>query len=835
MRYRFGRFTEVSFGQATLLSAAALGLGLSLPAVAQQGDDRARSQMVEEVLVTARRQVENLQEVPISMAVFDQEQLSNSNVVNASDLAAMTPGLTVNTRFGDDSSAFAIRGFTQELRTTASVGVYFADVVAPRGGGAVTAGDGAGPGAYFDLQNVQVLKGPQGTLFGRNTTGGAIMLTPQEPTTELEGYIEASAGNYDMWRLQGVINVPVGDNVRARIGIDRQQRDGYLKNVSGVGHDRLSDADYLSVRASLVVDLTPNLENYTVASWTDSKNNGSVSQVFACNTSGGGLLVAVYGPLCATQLAGQSGDFYEVANAIPGSKSLIEQWQIINTTTWDVTDDLTIKNILSYADLETTLTTGVFGSNFFVPTFTGGAVTGRMPFYFANSGQIPGLPTTSQTSLVEELQFQGSAFGDRMIWQAGLYFETNKPDGDGAGLSFGNIGCDLGSFGGDPSGYRCNDWFTAQLGLPITLGSVAVSTGTVEFESRALYAQSTYDLSDRFSVTGGIRYTWDESYGNSRQWIYQFPGSTETGAGYFAPRATSPICGDPSASLPGCQVLLQQKSEAPTWLLGLDYKPGHDLMLYGKYARGYRQGSVNIVGINGLNTHEPEEVDTFEIGLKKRFDGPMPGVFNLSAFYNDFRDQQIQLGILPVTGVPTTAIVNAGKSSIWGAEIEAGIEPFDGFTLNLSYTYLNTEVKEIEVPQVAPGLLFAPPSLTSAEGEPLSYSPEHQASLTAAWRLPLSPALGDIVLAATYTYTAEQQATSSGVTPYATIPSYELLNLNLNWSGIAGTPLDASLFATNVLEEEYYAFVSGQYDSLGFESRGVGQPRMVGARLRYNF
>ena len=103
-----------------------------------------------------------------------------------------------------------LRGFTQELRTSSSVGTDFADVVAPRGGGSgISGGDGAGPAYMFDLQSVQVLKGPQGTLFARNTTGGAVLLMPKKPTDKLEGYLEGAYGNYDMFRIQGVINVPL--------------------------------------------------------------------------------------------------------------------------------------------------------------------------------------------------------------------------------------------------------------------------------------------------------------------------------------------------------------------------------------------------------------------------------------------------------------------------------------------------------------------------------------------------------------------------------------------------------------------------------------------------
>lgn len=124
---------------------------------------------VEEIVVTAQRREERAQDVPISITVFSPEQLSNANITTAADLVVYTPSLAANNRFGSDNATFAIRGFTQDLRTTASVGVYFAEVVAPRGQSAQSSGDGAGPGTLFDLQSIQVLKGPQGTLFGRNS------------------------------------------------------------------------------------------------------------------------------------------------------------------------------------------------------------------------------------------------------------------------------------------------------------------------------------------------------------------------------------------------------------------------------------------------------------------------------------------------------------------------------------------------------------------------------------------------------------------------------------------------------------------------------------------
>ncbi len=212
-----------------LLAATALATVTATPALAQNagnGASEAADNNPADIVVTARRFEEKLQDVPISITVFTQEQLSNRNVVSSTDLAAYTPSLSLNARFGPDKASFAIRGFAQELNTLPTVAVYFADAVAPRLSSNITSGHGAGVGSMFDLQNVQVLKGPQGTLFGRNTTGGAILLVPQRPTDKLQGYVEGTIGNHDAKRVGAVLNVPISDTLRVRVGVDRNMRDG---------------------------------------------------------------------------------------------------------------------------------------------------------------------------------------------------------------------------------------------------------------------------------------------------------------------------------------------------------------------------------------------------------------------------------------------------------------------------------------------------------------------------------------------------------------------------------------------------------------------------------
>src|SRR3984885_10886929 len=282
-RYKLRRFV------AAALASSVAGSAFAQNSQTANAGAEAPSQGVEltEVIVTARRVEERLQDVPISITVYNQEQLNNHNVVNAADLAAFTPSLSANSNFGQENSSYAIRGFVQDAGAPPTVASYFADVVALRGPTQGTqAGDGAGPGSFFDLQNVQVLKGPQGTLFGRNTTGGAVLFVPQKPTSTFEGYVEAEGGNYDMKRVQAVLNAPVNDRIRLRLAVDHNERDGYLKNISGIGPNNYNNVDYTAVRFSAVVDVTSNIENYTIASYSHSDTNGSVQKVIACNPAG---------------------------------------------------------------------------------------------------------------------------------------------------------------------------------------------------------------------------------------------------------------------------------------------------------------------------------------------------------------------------------------------------------------------------------------------------------------------------------------------------------------------------------------------------------------------
>lgn len=821
-----------------LLAAAASGIGVG-PVCAQEARPAAKdnNSTINEIIVTARRAEERLQDVPISITVFTQEDLASNNVQSAKDIATYTPGLSTNNRYGADNTTWTIRGFTQEQRTTSTVGTYFADVVAPRGSGATQGGDGAGPGALFDLQNVQVLKGPQGTLFGRNSTGGAVLLVPRKPTDVFEGYVEGSAGDYGMYRGQGVINVPFGEGLRVRVGVDRNQRDGYLKNAGRIGSgpngDEMGSVDYVAARVSVVADLTPNLENYTIASYSKSEATGTPPKIVKCYPAAGANGIAACNQMAREAPLG----FWSVSNPIPDALSNAEQWQIVNTTTWQTSDALTVKNIASYGEFEGDTNLDLFG--FYQPIVIPGTETsGNDVKPFNTTHALPGHHTNAQSSLVEEFQLRGRAFAGRLVWQGGLYYESNKPLGISGIQSTTLTPCS------DISSFNC---------VPLTngansLGRLSYSTTRNEFEGRAAYFQSSYDLTDQFTLTGGIRYTEDtmesEFQINAVTITTNPPGNnvvcTNTPTFGAVGSATNPrLPIDQRFDI--CKQKHEVETSAPTWLLGMDYTPSDDLLLYAKWSRGYRQGGVASFGADRLQDYDAEEVDTYEVGGKTSWFGALPGYFNLAAFYNDFRDQQLQIGLACIPTAlcsQTTAILNAGKSRLSGYEVEAGLTPFEGLQLEAAYAYLDTKVEEIDnvVPIIAAaGLPFTDIRPTPV-GSPIPNAIPHKVTAGANYTLPLPEFVGKLTIGGTYIYQSEYRAVTDAVagSNNGVLPSANWVNLNLTWEEILGMPLDASAFVTNVNNKKIYLHVNDQ-QSIGFVSYFIGEPRMYGLRLRYKF
>ena len=814
-------------------TAMCLGFSHAGAAQAPSGAQPNRSTAPEEIIVTARRRAERLQSVPISISVLSQKQLTDRNVTSGADLATYVPSLGVQNLFGNDNASYVLRGFYQQSSTAPTVGVYFDDVAAPRGGiGAEfeSAGDGAGPGSFFDLQNVQVVKGPQGTLFGRNTTGGALLLVPQKPTSGYGGYLEVSAGNYGMERTQGVVNLPISDRVRLRLGFDQETRDGYLKNLSGIGPSNFDDINYGAFRASLVVDVTDDIENYTVASFSQSDTNGPGEQMYACNNK-----IEIFSQLSCDQLhhfGGNQG--YNIESDLPDARDYNRQWQVVNTTTWNATDDLTVKNIAGYAQYQGTLASGLFGTDYIIPKYLDLALPGggvfKLPtgtqagkhLYFTATDSPPGMDISNQATYSEELQLHGTTLNDRLDWQGGFYMEGSVPLSEAGTLSPTLASCT------NIAALQCTDSLQSifsEVGVHEAFGEVQTQIGEISYHDYALYGQGTYTILPDLKFTAGVRGTNDTSAGSATRQLWGFP----------APNQPVHACLAGVTDPASCYSSLRTSSTAPTWLLDLDYTPVKDLLTYVKWARGYRAGGLVLSGVPGYDTFEPERVDNYEIGEKYSFHGPVSGIFDLDGFYNNFFNQQLPIGFVvpPGSGLgsPSGSIANVGKSRIWGVEAEAGLQ-YNGISLDLSYTYLNTKVEQVSPPAVVPGSPFTP--ITDiVEGGQLLYTPRNKVALSATYRLPLADYLGRISVGGNYVFTGSELSGTTG--PNYIIPSYSLLNFNVNWESVYNKPFDLEFFMTNVTNNFYATNESDYSNILGFSSRSIGEPRMFGFRLRYHF
>ena len=326
---------------------------------------------------------------------------------------------------------------------------------------------------------------------------------------------------------------------------------------------------------------------------------------------------------------------WDVENPNPNPQELVKQWQVINTTTWKASDNLTVKNIVSYAQFKEVADFNLFGDNFvsagqplnfgllgiFVGP-TGPCAPGSancFPLVIPSTpGQVlpgivlhPGVSgyNSQQSTMTEELQFQGQSSDGRLNWQAGAYLEVSKP----LGWNSGQTAIFL----------SCTNVYTFQCTNPLLIGSISGSNVKTWFNNKALYAQATYKLTDQLSLTGGIRYTWDKmrDISQNTNTAVCAPGTATFTCQNIVIFNVGGVTGSPvvvdGLNSERCKNELHQNSSRPTWLIDLDYKPTDDIMVYANYRRGYRQGTINSNNL-GLEIALPEKVDTYESGRQNQ-------------------------------------------------------------------------------------------------------------------------------------------------------------------------------------------------------------------------
>lgn len=799
-----------------LLAASIAVLPFTTAAYAQDAGNQGRTYGLEEVVVTARRQMEAAQSIPIAVSAFTGEKLDQFNVASLEDLTRLTPGLRFSAEGGGQNTTISLRGLSKIPVGDGAPAVvtYFSDVPLSNDGTNLPT---------FDLANIQVLKGPQGTLFGRNTIGGAVLVSPKEPVYVTEGYLKGGVGNYNRKTFEGALNAPVIEDVVAlRIAGQVRRRDGFQENL-GPGPD-LDDVHQHSLRASLLWDITDNLTNTLIwdSFWANESAQNTVVESYrpgVLSQFGGPQQSFLFAPFEAdlaaqTALAQARGpdEFYTDSTNLFTQRRLTG---ITNKTEFQFGDNLTFRNIFGYRTTEVSTNNANDG----LPTLQADASAVPLMALAALNPALAALPpsfTVDRLSILKagqlvdkeqitnEVQLIGTAIDDRMDWILGGFYLKEEPNG--------------------AQGSWFNQFQLASSAAGIALSQPQVGTSHVTTESKSVFAQMGLDLSDwvldGLTFNFGYRYTRDEI---SACGYNSFGGTSVSDANFLT-----------QSECEGVAPELTLKDSAPTWTVGFDYQINGNNLVYITSRRGYRSGGANLPVFDtpGTAVLQPyqfvdrETVDDIELGVKSDFDvAGMPARINLALYEMKYSDAVQFINVLGVIDPTDPAFpnrgsfgLNAGDLTVQGAELEVSLAPTQNLTFTAAGSYTDQKVDKLSIPA---GFSYSERDVTLP-------TPKTSATLAFQWTLPWQLLEGDFTLSGDYYWTDSWQAQT------VELPSYELANFRFEWNDIVGS-FDAALFVTNAFDEEYATAPVALVPSLPVGTAIYGAPRMFGMDVTYRF
>lgn len=772
------------------LTKLSLLINCSLASAALLAQDVQRTSL-EEVVVTARKREEAVQSVPLAISAMTGEMLLKDNVTDVSSLSNKVPGLQIVPGTGANKSipVFAIRGQSQQELTIladSSVAVYFGDIVNARSYGMNQ--------AMYDIQSVEVLKGPQGTLFGRNSTGGAISIHPNVPNEVFEGYVEGAVGSFDRIDTGLMLNIPVSDIVQFRVAGKTTSSDGYFKDV--ILDKEINDEETYSGRVQMRIAPTDGLESIFSYSRFLEDSGGSGGKIYAYNTSptvvtnANAAALGYTGANSPVALLAQQNarGFYKTASGLD-QYIRVATWDASNTTTWDINDNLSVKNITGYRSI-----------------------------YSHSSDDSDGLPLpilqierrAEFGQFTEELQVYGSTANFEWI-VGGYYFHEQGSNWDPS-INIAPLSAAASQARPQP--------------VASEFPNYSLTNVSGDNKSKSVFGQTTYNFADwnveDLSLTVGARYTWD-----TRAMSVYNRGRAGTLCSFSLDTDGNPATPEQVPSIANCRLDAEEDFGQSTYNISLDYQLTPDALLYIAHRKGYRSGGFGARATTqaGLErTFKPEVVKDIEVGAKVdwRFDNGMSARTNLAIYQSDYTD--IQRLLQDPNRLPTTTVTtNAGEAEINGAELELTFLPLDGLELSAFYSYTNAKFVK-----------FIAPNGADLSHNEMARAPENTYSARIRYTLPLPTEMGDVSLQANYWH-SDNYTSSDSVDPTTSMPAYSLVNVRADWASVLGSPFDVGVFCNNLTEEEYeYAYLS-VYSNLGTSSRTPGEPRTIGLEVKYRF
>jgi iron complex outermembrane receptor protein len=779
-----------------------------------------------EIVVTAQKREESISKVGLTISAIGADDLRDQRIRSVADLAAVVPGLTF-TQSGNDTPVYTLRGvgfYETTLAAYPDVTVYVDQVPLPFP--AMTRFPA------LDLDRVEVLKGPQGILFGQNSTGGAINYVAAKPTGAFASGLDLTYGRFERSSAEGFVSGPLTDTLRARFAArwdygNQGWQESYYS--PGPGHRLGKVNDFVG---RLLLDWKPadafSLE-LNLNGWSN-KSDPLAGQYIAYNPQNdivngafGGLIpVADFGPVLGPQYGVPPSTSLRqlvaplVAYPFAPQNAQAADWFAANPPRADernyqaslradlrLNDDITLTSVTAYDDYQRDDVVGDAGVNLMVLTFknqTGAIHSFNQELRLANGGSSP------------------------LRWVVGTNYERSTALED---VAYGFINTTAAVVFSNQPFFNLGDKFFAN----------AAYYSDQSMKNYAGFANLDYDISSRVTLKAGARYTEAD---RSDRACTRDPGDG-TQSGYFAAlsgllRALSGLPPSPVTIPPGGCFLLDKTTLLPaefnaqlnennvSWRAGLDFKPTDHALLYLNVAKGFKAGSFGAIAASTSRQYEPvtqESVLDYEAGFKL---GLLDNTMALTgaAFYYDYKDKQLRSKLIDVTFGILDALVNVPKSSVKGAELALAWRPVAPLNISAAATYLHARVDEyVGVNAQGVAAAFA--------GAKVPFTPSLQLAGSADYRWALGPDLG-LTLGGTVTHHSETFG-SIGSDPVSRIAPYTLLDLRLSLEQSDG-PWKAMLWGKNVTNKYYWTNTVAVYDTT---VRYAAEPATYGATVSYRF
>ena len=718
---------------------------LTTPAFAQDAESEAQAARNDNVIiVTATRRAQDVQDIPLAVTAISPQQLEAQRVVNIQQIAALAPSFTASqAQLASGSVVLRVRGVgttSNNIGFESAVGIFI--------DGAYQARPGVALSEFVDVERVEVLRGPQGTLFGRNTSAGALNITNVRPdVTEFSGFVNAEYGNFDEKSLQGAVNVPiVQDTLALRLTGALRQRDGFLTVVDRTGREvgDTNDVDQWLVRGQLGWDTDSGLRGRLIADYSKSQSSccGAIELYQSPLVTGGAYAAVGMGlnggngqPSVSTSERDQGAFERAMDNRVVSANFApiadIENYGVTGELEFPISENADVIFIGSYRKYDSFEN---YDSDF----------TGLDIF------NVPAL-NLEIDNWTAELRFQGEGMGGKLNYMIGGFYSDETIDQSATfalGQDFGeNVGALLfpataGALGPNP--------LTVFTGVD-PAGTRTTNRFQQDAKSYALFTHNSFEITDGLELTVGARYSWEDKSGGFTQTATNnriCPATlTAVGAGGVAPVVpaalrpsfiglgcfgfTAPANLPQSAALPLVRTFQSDfNDEELIYTVKLGYEFSPFVSSYASFTHGYKAGGINLDTTAAVGGAEPtflsEEVDAFELGVKGQTpDGAL--TVNVAAFYEEFTNFQV----LEFTGT-AFATFNVPVAETKGIEIESLLRPTDGLTLNLAATFL-----EASYPDDCAGNQTAV-QVVALCGNDLTNAPQVVALAGAMWEKPIN-------------------------------------------------------------------------------------------------